>query len=76
MVVDLTAHDPGKHVSFFADADCHKLINVALSRAKDLLLVVGSRAAPSRTIRAAVRGPGEVTVRFEGTPELRVRFEA
>jgi hypothetical protein len=44
VVVDLTAHDPAKHVSFFADADCQKLINVALSRAKDRLLVVGSRA--------------------------------
>jgi DNA polymerase III delta prime subunit len=44
VVVDLTTHDPAKHVSFFTDAQCSKLINVALSRAKDLLLIVGSRA--------------------------------
>jgi len=37
-------HDPGKHVSFFGDDHCSKLINVALSRAKDRLLVLGSRA--------------------------------
>ena len=30
----------------------------------------------SWTGKTAVRGPGEVAVRFEGAPELRVRFEA
>ena len=44
VVVDLTAHDPAKPVSFFTDAECNKLINVAFSRAKDLLIIVGSRA--------------------------------
>ncbi|HEU5115466.1 MAG TPA: AAA domain-containing protein, partial [Isosphaeraceae bacterium] len=44
VVVDLTTHRPGKGVPFFADEHCQKLINVALSRAKDLLLVLGSRA--------------------------------
>ena len=43
VVVDLTAHDPAKPVSFFTDVQCSKLINVALSRAKDRLLIVGSR---------------------------------
>ena len=44
VVIDLTAHDPAKPVSFFTDADCYKLINVALSRAKDRLIILGSRA--------------------------------
>ena len=44
VVLDLTTHDPGKHVSFFSDDHCSRLINVALSRTKDLLLIVGSRA--------------------------------
>ena len=43
VVVDLTTHDPGKKVEFFADEACHKLLNVAMSRAKDRLLILGSR---------------------------------
>lgn len=44
VVVDLTTHQPGKGVPFFADDNCQKLMNVALSRAKDLLLILGGRA--------------------------------
>ena len=44
MVVDLTTHYPGKLVAFFRDEHCDKLFNVAISRAKDRLLVIGSRA--------------------------------
>lgn len=43
VVVDLTAHAPDHPVAFFRDKDCAKLLNVALSRARDQLILIGSR---------------------------------
>jgi len=43
VVVALTTHAPDKLVAFFRDKNCEKLLNVAISRAKDQLIVIGSR---------------------------------
>ncbi len=43
VVVDLTTHAPDQAVAFFRDENCAKLLNVALSRARDQLIVIGSR---------------------------------
>lgn len=42
VIVDLTAHDPSSLVSFFRDPQSEKLLNVALSRAQDELIVIGN----------------------------------
>ena len=42
VIVDLTAHDPTSLVSFFRDPQSEKLLNVALSRARDELIVIGN----------------------------------
>jgi hypothetical protein len=44
VVVDLTAHSPQHLVAFFRDENCERLFNVAISRAKDQLLILGSQA--------------------------------
>jgi hypothetical protein len=44
VVVDLTTHSPEKLAIFFRDRHCERLFNVAISRAKDRLLIVGSKA--------------------------------
>lgn len=43
VVVDLTTHAPDQPVAFFRDKNCAKLLNVAISRARDQLIVIGSR---------------------------------
>ena len=42
VVVDLTTHSPGTIVAFFRDKHVAKLFNVAISRARDHLVVLGS----------------------------------
>jgi hypothetical protein len=44
VVVDLTTHSPQKLAAFFEDKHCERLFNVAISRARDHLLVIGSKA--------------------------------
>jgi hypothetical protein len=44
VVVDLTTHSPNKLAAFFRDEHCDKLFNVAISRARDRLVVLGSEA--------------------------------
>src|SRR5262249_59260089 len=44
VVVDLTTHSPEKLAAFFRDKHCERLFNVAISRAKDRLLIMGSKA--------------------------------
>jgi hypothetical protein len=44
VVVDLTTHSPKKLAAFFRDEHCDRLFNVAISRARDRLVVLGSRA--------------------------------
>jgi hypothetical protein len=44
VVVDLTAHSPQKLVAFFQDEHAEQLFNVAISRAKDHLVIIGSKA--------------------------------
>jgi hypothetical protein len=44
VVVDLTTHSPDKLAAFFRDEHCDKLFNVAISRARDRLVVIGSKA--------------------------------
>src|SRR5262249_15471027 len=44
VVVDLTTHSPEKLAAFFRDKHCERLFNVGISRAKDHLLIVGSKA--------------------------------
>ena len=43
VVVDLTTHSPQRLAAFFQDKHCENLFNVAISRAKDRLFVLGSR---------------------------------
>lgn len=43
VVVDLTTHSPQRLAAFFQDKHCEQLFNVAISRAKDRLFVIGSR---------------------------------
>lgn len=43
VVVDLTTHAPDRPVAFFRDQNCERLWNVAISRAKDQLIIIGSR---------------------------------
>jgi hypothetical protein len=43
VVVDLTTHSPQRLAAFFEDKHCENLFNVAISRAKDRLFVLGSR---------------------------------
>ena len=43
VVVDLTTHASDQPVAFFRDQHCAKLLNVALSRARDQLILIGSR---------------------------------
>jgi hypothetical protein len=42
VIVDLTAHDPASLVSFYRDPQSEKLLNVAISRAKDELIIIGN----------------------------------
>jgi hypothetical protein len=44
VVVDLTTHSPQHLVAFFRDKHCERLFNVAISRAQDRLVILGSRA--------------------------------
>jgi hypothetical protein len=44
VVVDLTTHSPKRLAAFFKTSTARKLFNVAISRAKDRLFVLGSRA--------------------------------
>lgn len=44
VVVDLTTHSPQQLAAFFRDKHCERLFNVAVSRAKDQLLIIGSKA--------------------------------
>jgi hypothetical protein len=44
VVVDLTTHSPVKLATFFRDKHCERLFNVAISRARDRLLIIGSKA--------------------------------
>jgi len=44
VVVDLTTHSPQQLAAFFRDKHCERLFNVAISRARDHLLIIGSRA--------------------------------
>jgi hypothetical protein len=44
VVVDLTTHSPQQLAAFFRDKHCERLFNVAISRARDHLLVIGSKA--------------------------------
>ncbi len=44
VVVDLTTHSPENLAAFFRDKHCERLFNVAISRARDHLLIVGSKA--------------------------------
>ncbi len=44
VVVDLTTHSPQHLVAFFRDKHCERLFNVAISRAKDQLIILSSRA--------------------------------
>jgi hypothetical protein len=44
VVVDLTTHSPEKLAAFFRDKHCERLFNVAISRARDHLLIMGSKA--------------------------------
>jgi hypothetical protein len=44
VIVDLTTHSPQQLAAFFRDKHCERLFNVAISRAKDQLLVIGSKA--------------------------------
>ena len=43
VILDLTTHDPSKLVRFFEDLHAERLINVAISRAQDHLLIIGNR---------------------------------
>lgn len=43
VVVDLTTHSPQRLAAFFQDKHCENLFNVAISRAKDRLFVLGSK---------------------------------
>ena len=42
--MDLTTHSPEKLATFFRDKHCERLFNVAISRARDHLLIIGSKA--------------------------------
>jgi len=42
VIVDLTTHSPKEIVSFFKDQHSSKLFNVAVSRAKERLIIIGS----------------------------------
>ena len=44
VVVDLTTHSPQQLATFFRDKHCERLFNVAISRARDQLLIIGSKA--------------------------------
>lgn len=44
VVVDLTTHSSQRLAAFFEDRHCEQLFNVAISRAKDRLFVIGSRS--------------------------------
>jgi hypothetical protein len=44
VIVDLTTHDPKHLVAFFRDRHCESLFNVAISRAKDRLIVLGNKS--------------------------------
>lgn len=44
VVVDLTAHSPRRLASFFEDRHSENLFNVAVSRARDRLIILGSQA--------------------------------
>jgi hypothetical protein len=44
VVVDLTTHSPERLVAFFRDKHSSNLFNVAISRAKDRLVILGSRS--------------------------------
>jgi len=44
VIVDLTTHSPNELARFFKDKHCEKLFNVAISRAKDCLFILGSSA--------------------------------
>ncbi|HXG11463.1 MAG TPA: AAA domain-containing protein [Gemmataceae bacterium] len=44
VVVDLTTHSPQQLAAFFRDKHCERLFNVAISRARDQLLILGSKA--------------------------------
>jgi hypothetical protein len=65
VVVDLTTHSPDRPVAFFRDKHCAKLLNVAISRARDQLIVIGSRpmldalATTMPFFRRAVREIGQ-----------------
>lgn len=52
VVVDLTTHSPEKLAAFFRDKHCERLFNVAVSRAKDRLLIVGSKSMIRELARA------------------------
>lgn len=42
--MDLTTHSPQQLAAFFRDKHCERLFNVAVSRARDRLLIIGSKA--------------------------------
>jgi|GEM_PF-927052 len=44
VVVDLTTHSPQQLVAFFRDKHCAKLFNVAISRARDHLVILGCQS--------------------------------
>jgi hypothetical protein len=44
VVVDLTTHSPQHLVAFFRDKHCERLFNVAISRARDQLIIIGNKA--------------------------------
>ena len=44
VILDLTTHSPQHFVAFFKDPACAKLLNVAISRARDRLVIIGSQA--------------------------------
>jgi AAA domain/Topoisomerase DNA binding C4 zinc finger len=55
VIVDLTTHDPKNLVNFFKDRDCEQLFNVAISRAEDHLLILGSRAMLSELVAKGIQ---------------------
>ena len=70
VVVDLTTHSPQQLAAFFRDKHCERLFNVAISRARDQLLIIGSKAM-LRDLAASMPFWGRVLGEFgEGVSEL------
>src|SRR5690606_5358990 len=72
VVVDLTTHSPRMIAGFFRGEDSAKLVNVAISRPQDQLIIIANRAM-LRAVRSAPRFWGTLLNRVEGRIALEIR---